>query len=328
MYHVLEDTLSDHTEDYYSTIQLNAAYDPHAECPRFLQFLREAMDGDEEQICLIQEILGYLLVPITKAQKFFVLLGAAGAGKSVLLRVINGVLLSENCVSNVPIQKLDDRFKTAELFGKLVNLYGDLPSKPIEDNSLIKALTGEDRVIAERKFEHPFNFQSTARHIFSCNSLPLNMGDRSEGLYRRMIIVPFYTPVPEERKDPDLISKLQEEADGILQFALAGLRRLIDQNFHFSIAKKNLDALQAYREDSDSVLAFVRDCCVLDPGAVTGSSELYQFYTEYCQQTKMLPQSQRRFVRSLVDAYGLVRNKDSLGKRRVLRGIRFDEMNI
>jgi putative DNA primase/helicase len=86
LYHVLDDSFKPHMPDYYSTVQIQAAYIPDATCPLFLRYL-ESMLGEEE-IHLVQEILGYLLIPVNKAQKSFVFVGAPNAGKSTLLNVV------------------------------------------------------------------------------------------------------------------------------------------------------------------------------------------------------------------------------------------------
>ena len=184
LYNLQEDKLVEHTPDYFSTVQLNASYDPKAQCPRFKQYLKEVLDVD--QIPLIQEMLGYFLVPITRAQKCFVIVGEGGAGKSQLLLVLNQVLLGSENVSNVSWQALNERFKTAELFGKLANIFADLPTKNIDDNGIFKALVGEDYLTVEKKNKNPFSFQSKARLLFSCNTIPRNLGDKSEGFYRRL----------------------------------------------------------------------------------------------------------------------------------------------
>lgn len=166
IYNVLEDRLYEHSLDILSTIQLNVRYDPDEDCPLFKKFLSDSMDGDTGQVRLLQEMLGYFLVPITKSQKCFVIVGAAGAGKSVLLNVLNEILIGSGNVSNVSWQSLNDRFKTAELFGKLANIFADLPTKNIDDNGIFKALVGEDYLTVEKKNKDPFSFQSTARLLF------------------------------------------------------------------------------------------------------------------------------------------------------------------
>lgn len=158
-------------------------------CPRFIKFLYESLEDD--QVTLIQEMLGYFLIPVNHAQKCFIIVGKGGAGKSVLLRVLNELLLGKENMSNVAWQELSDRFKTAELFGKWANICAELPTKGIEDNSIFKALVGEDYLTVEKKNKNPFSFQPYARLLFSCNSIPKNYGDKSEGFYRRLIIVRF-----------------------------------------------------------------------------------------------------------------------------------------
>lgn len=322
LYNLQEDKLVEHTPDYYSTVQLNASYDPEAQCPRFKQYLKEVLDAD--QIPLIQEMLGYFLVPITRAQKCFVIVGEGGAGKSQLLLVLNQVLLGSENVSNVSWQALNERFKTAELFGKLANIFADLPTKNIDDNGIFKALVGEDYLTVEKKNKNPFSFQSKARLLFSCNTIPRNLGDKSEGFYRRLILIRFDHAVPEDIKDPNLLEKLRNEADGIFLFALEGLRRLIGNNYKFSVTERNNRELDQYREESDNVLSFVGECCELGEGFDYGSTELYNAYKGFCDDSGVKPYSQKNFVKQLMANFpGLERGVDKLGKRRIITGLRF-----
>lgn len=323
LYHVEDDKLSEHTPDYYSTIRLNASYDKEADCPRFKVFLERSMEGDMEQVALLQEMLGYFLVPINSAQKSFIIVGAAGAGKSVLLNVLSDILLGRQNVSNVSWQDLNERFKTAELYGKLANIFSDLPTKNIDDNGIFKALVGEDDLTVERKHRDPFSFRSSARLLFSCNSIPQNCGDRSEGFYRRLIIIRFNRTVPEDKRDPNLLNKFRQEADGIFLFALEGLRRLRENHYHFSVTQTNLNELQRYREESDSVLAFVRDCCELNAVYMAGSKNLYQEYASYCQECGMKPYALRNFVQQITASFSqLSRGVDKSGTMRIIKGIK------
>lgn len=327
LYNVLDDTLTPHTPDYYSTVQLSVTYDKAADCPLFKKFLAESMEGDMGQVQLIQEILGYFLVPINSAQKCFVIVGAAGAGKSVLLRVLSELLLGKENVSNVSWQALNERFKTAELFGKLANVFADLPTKNIDDNGIFKALVGEDYLTVEKKNKNPFSFQSTARLLFSCNSIPKNYGDRSEGFYRRLTIIRFNRTVPKEKRDPALVDKFRSEADGIFMFALEGLKRLMANNYKFSETEVNELELQQYREESDSVLSFVKECCDVDETYAIGSTELFEQYKKYCDEGGLKPFAQRTFIGNLTASFPNVsKGKDKTGKRRIIKGLRLQEI--
>lgn len=327
LYNVLDDTLSEHSPEYYSTIQLNVNYDAKSDCPLFKQFLLDSMGGDEEQVALLQEMLGYFLIPVNSAQKCFVIVGAAGAGKSVLLRVLNELLLGKENVSNVSWQALNERFKTAELFGKLANIFADLPTKNIDDNGIFKALVGEDYLTVEKKNKDPFSFQSNARLLFSCNSIPKNYGDRSDGFYRRLIIVRFNRTVPVEQRDPHLLDKFRAEADGIFLFALEGLRRLMKENYVFCETELNKTELQQYREESDSVLSFVKECCLVDPAYEVGSTEIFNCYKAYCEECGLKPFSQKVFVSQIIASNPqITRSVDKVGRKRTLSGIKLGEI--
>jgi putative DNA primase/helicase len=324
LYNVLDDAFQKHTPKYYSTVQLNVNYSPGSDCPRFKQFLNESLG--QEEIPLIQEILGYFLIPVNKAQKSFVIVGEPGAGKSKLLLTLNEVLLGQQNVSNIPWQSLNERFKTAELFGKLANIFADLPTKNIDDNGIFKALVGEDFLTAERKNKDPFSFQPYARLLFSCNSIPRNYGDKSEGFYRRLIIIRFSKPVPLEKQDAGLLDKFRAEADGIFMFAVEGLKRLIANKYRFSETERTKAELQRYRVDSNSVLSFIEDSCVLEANAEISRDEIFQKYREYCNNAGLSPVSQKNFNKDVELSYPTVkRGVDRLGKRRTWKGVRFSD---
>lgn len=327
LYNVMDGSFLPHSPEYYSTVQLACSYNPDAACPRFEQYLSEVLP--ESELPLVQELLGYFLVPVTKAQKSFVIVGAAGSGKTQLLNTINLLLLGRENVSNVEWQNLGDRFKTAELVGKLANIFADLPSRALDDNGIFKALVGEDNLTVERKNKDPFSFQPFARLLFSCNTLPRNYGDKSEGFYRRLIIIRFRKSVPEEKKDPDLFATFQTEADGILNYALAGLRRLMANRFRFSETATTEAELQRYRMENNSVLSFIHDACVLDPEGAVEKTELYNRYREYCKAEGFAPFSATNFNRDMEATHpGVISKRDKLGRRRVWAGIRLSEDDI
>jgi len=155
LYNVLTDTLEEHTPKILSTIRLGGAYHkpggaddgdagitPESQCPVFMKYLSDVLP--ESELPLIQEIMGYCCVPVNKAQKSFVLVGKPESGKSTLLYIIQDVLLGTDNVSSLTWQALDDRFSTFQLFGKLANIFADLPTQNLKDTGTFKAITGED----------------------------------------------------------------------------------------------------------------------------------------------------------------------------------------
>lgn len=324
LYHVIEDTLTPHTPEHLSTVRIQAAYDPEARCPVFMEAL-EAMLAEPE-IWLLQEIMGYVLVPVTKAQKAFIFVGAANAGKSTILSVLQDVLLGRENVSNIPWQDLGERFNKAELFRRLANIFADLPSKAIDDNGMFKSLTGEDYITAERKNRDPFTFRSTARFLFSCNEMPRNYGDRSEGFYRRLVIIPFTKAIPENKRDPDIRSKLAKERDGILMWALEGLRRLIRNEYRFSETETTKAEIERYRVESNSALQFFQECCALDDTSAASRTLVFERYKQFCQDNCLRPMSQNNFNKDIERAYPTItRDIDRLAKMRIWRGMKLLE---
>lgn len=318
---VLDGSFQDHSPDYYSTVQINAKYETTADCPQFLEFLSGILP--DEEAFLLQEIFGYLLIPVNKAQKSFVFVGAPNAGKSTLLSVAQEILLGSENVSNIPWQSLSDRFKTAELFGKLANIFADLPSKSVDDNGMFKALTGEDYITAERKNKDPFSFRPYARLLFSCNEIPRNYGDRSDGFYRRLIIIRFDKSVPASQRDPNLREKLAVERDGILAWALKGLKRLMMENYQFTETERTRTELQRYKIESNSALLFAEECCVIEKKAECMREELFLAYRDFCNQNGLKSMSQANFNKDIESLdEGVTRGLERISRRKVWSGIR------
>ena len=320
MYNVLTDEALPHDPKYMSTIRLGGHYDPAAECPTFLLYLHDVLPESEHD--LIQEMFGYFLVPINKAQKSFVMIGKPDSGKSTLLYVVQDILLGgrDNC-SNLTWQALDEKFATVQLFGKLANIFADLPSEKIRDTGTFKAITGEDYIMAQHKYKEYFSFKPFCRLLFSGNQAPPSYTDRSDGFYRRLTMVRFEHTIPADKKDEHLKEKLLLEADGITAWALIGLKRLMANNFRFTETDRTKAELAKYKSDNSSVLAFVEECCAVEAGE-TLREELYNAYLEYCNIGGQKPVSQKRFNSDLEGISGLERGLEAMTRRKTWRGIR------
>lgn len=311
-------SFKEHAPSYLSTVQLNVEYNPQAHCPQFEKFLNEVLDC--RLIPLVQEILGYLLTTNTSAQKSFVLLGPARTGKSTLLWVVEYLLLGKKNVSNIPWQEIGDKFKTAELLGKLANVFSDLPSKSIDDTGIFKVVTGEDYLMAEKKNKNPFKFRPFARLVFSCNELPKNYVDRTEGFYRRLIIVPFNRQIEKNKIDKALKYKFQREKEGILNWALEGLRRLYENNFEFSENELTDEVKKEYKRENNNVISFVEECCEIDSLFSCSRIELYESYKEFCGESGLKALSQIKFNKELECNFNVTRARS--GKLRLWNGVR------
>ncbi|WP_349406127.1 DNA primase family protein [Clostridium perfringens] len=311
-------SFKEHTPSYLSTVQLNVEYNPQVDCPQFKKFLNEVLDC--KLIPLVQEIVGYLLTTNTASQKAFVFWGPARTGKSTLLWVVEYLLLGKKNVSNIPWQEIGDKFKTAELLGKLANVFSDLPSKSIDDTGIFKVVTGEDYLMAEKKNKNPFKFKPFARLVFSCNELPRNYVDRTEGFYRRLIIVPFNRQIEKSKIDKALKYKFQREKEGILNWALEGLKRLYENNFEFSENELTDGVKKEYKRENNNVISFVEECCELDGLFSCSRIELYESYKEFCVEAGLKALSQIKFNKELEGNFNITRSRS--GKLRSWNGVR------
>ena len=272
-----------HDPKYLSSIRIPVRYDPDATCPEIEQFLTEILPDD--CLDLAYEIFGYCLIPNTTFQKAFMLTGEGDNGKSVFLSLLQTFIGAKNCCAESVQDLSDNRFRIASLVGKLVNIFPDLSSKPLDDTSIFKALVSGDVIAAERKGEQSFEFKNYARMIFSANKLPPTK-DLSHGFFKRWCIIRFPNQFPEgsPKRDPGKLDKVTRptELSGLLNLAVAGLARLFTQRA-FSKPQSTERQLQGYRYENDNVLIFFDERCVSDPGAKISKEQLYTAYERWCE---------------------------------------------
>jgi P4 family phage/plasmid primase-like protien len=288
----------EHTPNFYNTVQLEVNYNPDAKCETFLKFLSEALT--EENIKALQEIIGCLMTTETKLQKAFFFIGKGGCGKSTIIRVLQHILGTSN-YSTLSLQDLSDKFRAFGLLGKIANFYADLPDRPLEDSSTFKSITGEDEITIERKFGQPIDgFRSKTKLLFSCNQMP-RCKDRTDGLYRRLYFIPFNEPLPEQQRDGDLTNKLILEVDGIFNWALEGLKRVILREWKIFETEAHKEKLKEYIGDNDNVIPFINENCVIEKGLYIKSSVLYEEYKQYCIENGMKAFNSNNFFKSIED---------------------------
>jgi len=291
-----------HTPDYLSTAQIDVFYNPNAKAPAISKFLKEvARSGD---IALIEEIIGWLLWPDYNVHKAVMLLGPGRNGKGTLLRLITA-FLGKKSISNVTLQDLvADRFAKADLYGKLANIGGDLPSKDLSDTAAFRNLTGGDDNRAQEKYHPAFNFRNKAKLMFSANILPRSSDD-TYAYYSRWILIEFLNSFDPQKGtgDPDLDAKLQtsEELSGLLNIALAGLARLRANSWKFSYDKTVEDVEILYKRNANPVLAFLMDECEAIPSCFIEKTVFNNRFNDYAKAHGIRPLSPTRFVVLLKD---------------------------
>lgn len=259
-----------------------------------IQFLNDAMPDRTDQITLWQYI-GYSMTRDTRFQRFMIIRGIGGTGKSKVINLIQDIVGAANC-SGISLQALNERFYPSMLQGMLLNACADISSDALMQVDNIKKATGEDVMICERKGRDPVPFRSYAKLIFSANKIPLNLDEKSNAFYRRLLILEMNNKP--KKKDLELGEKLQAEIGYSIWMAVRALKKLYnDGEFTEStMAKERVEDL--YRA-ADTVKAFVDECLERQQGSKISRSLLYEKYKQYCENCGRKYHSPNPFFKSL-----------------------------
>ena len=226
-----------HSPVFFTTSCLPFSFNDKAACPRWEQFLDKVLPSKDLQR-MLQQMMGLFLVPDTSYQRFWVLLGPAGTGKSTVAHIL-GKLLGDDNVSSVSLDQMRESFTLITLLGKLANISGEIETQEIRAGErIIKGITGEDQMALNEKYKPIIHATLTARLLFTCNQLPL-FKDYGGSIGRRLIIVPMDTVIPEAKRDKGLWGELEKELPGVFNWALEGLRDLRKHNlFEAPVSRK------------------------------------------------------------------------------------------
>ncbi len=308
--------LSAHTPKFFTQIALPYPFDPTAECPEWLAFLNHNLEEDNERIAVLQEFVGYCLCWDVRYHKFLMLEGESHTGKSTFTEVVTA-LLGEDNVSNVPLEALGQRFALYPTLGKLANITSEIGEIDSVAEGILKAFIAGDRMQFEGKYKPPIMARPTARLIVATNNRPRFL-DRSEGIWRRMILVEWNRVIPEAERDRDLRERIKEnELPGVFRWTLAGLARLLDQG-RFTQARAVEDAIADYRLESNPAREFLVENYEENPAREQYTKKIYKEYVQWCEDSGYRPLSDRKFGKEVQRAFPQAqrcRVRDELGQR-------------
>ncbi|MDL2280348.1 phage/plasmid primase, P4 family [Selenomonadales bacterium OttesenSCG-928-I06] len=252
--------LLSHSSEVIDFQQVNASYDPKIYHESVDKMIQKVFRYDRALINLFEEMLGYILIKNNRFQKLFILFGEGSNGKSTILRLIRH-FTGLNNYSTLSIKDLEDKFKTAELEHKIVNIGDDIPHTHIKDSSKLKSLSRGEAVTVERKNKDPFTLINYAKLIFSTNKIP-HVSDKSHGFYRTLILVPLNAVF--SAQDEDFNPNIDDEVTTdkalsyVLNIAIRGYKRLMKQG-KFTESEKVKKALELYQMENTYPLQWVLD---------------------------------------------------------------------
>ena len=209
-------------------------------------------------------------------------------------------------ISAVQLHQLSDRFAKAELFGKKLNVSGEIQGKKLREITTFKCITGGDRIEAEYKGKDLFSFVPRCKLLFAGNTLPTTSeSDATRAFVNRLTILLFNHSIPKEDQDKDLLDKLLAEKDAIFTLAMDALRDLKERNYCFTLPDESKEFLNSFEERGNSLQAFLKDCCVVEAEARIFNVDLYQAYVRYCQKNGLEEFSREKLYEMLSGVPGV-----------------------
>jgi len=319
----------EHRKSDLLSMMSGVEYDEHATCPRWMSHLNLVFGGDQEIIGTFQELCGYSMLQDNPEQLIFILHGDGKNGKSVTVKVLAEVMGSYS--KNISPESLMVRRNTDSPRSDIARLVGArmITSAEAEEGmqfaeSLIKQLTGGDKMTARELYQKEFEFSPTFKIWLATNHKPKIRGTDT-AIWRRILLIPFTVTISDKDRDQNIIPKLITESPGIFNWCLQGLKRYLD-NGKLTESKIIRSATEEYRVESNTLQEFFNECCALkeqDNFGVefsVGAAELYIAYKEYAVACGDDPISQTSFGKKMVGMDGIKRVKVGSGKRYI--GIR------
>ncbi len=274
--------LKEHSPDYYFTSGLNHTYDPNAECKKVMAFLEEVLD--ENDVILIQELLGFCLYREYFIKKAFIFWGVGDTGKTTLIKLIIH-FIGELNKSGVSLHKiLYDKFAAYGLYGKHLNVYDDLSFKDIKETGSFKIATGGGYLPVEKKFGEGFDILTFAKLLFATNKFSAVVDADDMAYYGRWVIVPFEKVFDNEnpKTDRNILKELttDKEMSGLLNWALDGLKRLLEKgNFSYTLSAEENKMIM--EKNSSTIVAYIHDCLKEQQDGWIATQDLYSSYCDY-----------------------------------------------
>ena len=298
--------------------KMPVTFDLSKQCPSIDKFIYDILP-ERKDVETMYELCGFGLIDEYKFEKAFMFHGGGRNGKGKLISLFKRFFGIENCAAVHLCALKEDNFSLSELFGKRMNLAGDIGHQDLKETNMFKSLTGRDLISAKRKFLRDLHFQNYAKFVFACNALPM-VFDLNRGFWDRWVLIDFpYTFVTKEEyekandedkktmklRDEDILERIstQDEMSGLLNQALIGLTRLEDKG-DFSKSENSEDLKKRWIRKSNSFVAFCWDNIEDSYDSRISKRMLRKKYAEYCKLHKAMPKSDFVIKKVLQEEYG------------------------
>ena len=261
---------------------------------------------DDQIRDLLEELAGYIFYRRNELRKGFIFIGDKANGKSTYMDCLNYMVGGHNRTA-LDLKELGDRFRTAELYGKLLCAGDDIGDEFIPNPAIFKKVVSGDPIVVERKGQDPFTLYNYAKCIWSANNIP-RIKDKTGAVLDRLVIVPFNANFNKDSEgfDPYIKYKLRSESamEYLIQLGLDGLKRVLN-NSGFTICDKVQEELREYSENNNPIIGFLRELDVDVDILNQPTKDVYVRYKLYCADNGFNPMSAGEFTKYIKKAYEL-----------------------
>ena len=318
---IQDDTLRPHSRADLITKLAGVDYDPQAQAPTWTKFLQRVMGEDEDLIGFLQRAVGYSLTGDVGEEVIFIPHGTGANGKTKFLEAIQSMLgdYAQEAPSNLLTAKRNDGIPNdvARLMGARFVAASETGQDHDLNEALVKDLTGGDTITARFLFAEYFQFTPTHKLWLSTNHRPKVKGV-DEGIWRRILLIPFTVWIPPIERDKRLGDKLKAELPGILAWAVQGC--LAWRKEGLRPPSKVTQATKDYRAEQDDLGAWIAQRCIIAEDEEEAFKDLYSNYTEWCEAGRLVALNSREFGQALTErGYIGFRKSDTYAFRKDIR---------
>jgi putative DNA primase/helicase len=331
--HIPTRTLHPCDSAYFNGNALPFAYDADAVPPAaWLSFLNSLWADDAESIRCLRQWFGYVLSGDRLHHKMMLIVGPKRSGKGTVAHV-QRALVGEDNFAAPTLASLGMQFGLQPLIGRTLACISDARLSGRTDTAVVTEnllrISAGDPVDVPRKFAVDWSGVLGTRFLLLSNELP-RLSDHSGALASRFLIVQT-TQSFLGREDKGLLLRLLRELPGIVNWSLDGLDDLNEVGW-FTEPESTRDAVQEMEDLGSPIAAFVRDCCIVEPGTWVPTGELFESWRSWCRE-----QGRESFVGDIA-GFGrnlrahsphIVRDRVSQSgdRERVYRGIRMRRLS-
>ncbi len=278
-------------------------YCPDAPRPLFDAFL-ERVQPDREMREFLKRWLGLSMTGLPM-QRLVFFYGGGANGKSVLVDLVAKIMGNYAATARIESLTGTNRRGGGEATPDLIPLMGARmvrTSEPDEgqrlQEGLIKELTGGEPIQVRALHSDFIEVRPIFKLTMSGNHKPEIRGT-DDGIWRRVMLVPFDVQIPEGERDPDLGRKLWEERAGVLNWLIEGLCDALERGLDPPATVT--EATREYREESDPIGLFLTTCCVVtaEPGDVITSRDLGHAFAFHLMERGMTPWRDATFAKQI-----------------------------